>query len=231
MSRGTDRTRPWPRRNRESTWSTSVSVYDDTTDGRSDATQSQPTQPRLVYSPHVRHRACRRRHRLRAARPRRHRARRLEPPPPAHRSLGSTSGCGVACTASASSPSSHSSGRPSAARDSWRYAIAFFTYVINVPAWLFVEALVGPGWRQSIRRVWQVQVVYAIAAIAADLLLGRPRAAMSLNSPIVLAGLAIGLANLWFLRRRLGRLFTTPAIVAGASLWHCSSSTRTSAAR
>ena len=39
---------------------------------------------------------------------------------------------------------------------------------------------------------------------------------MFLNSPIVLAGLAIGLANLWYYRRRLGKLFTTPALVAGA---------------
>ncbi len=94
----------------------------------------------------------------------------------------------------------------------WGYFLAFVTYAINVPSGMFIEALVGPGWKQSIHRVWQAQAVYAIGAIATDLLLGRPRAAMPLNSPIVLVGLAVQLPNLWFLRDRLGRLFKTPAI-------------------
>ena len=100
----------------------------------------------------------------------------------------------------------------------WRYFLAFATYAINVPSGLFIEALVGPGWKQSIRRVWQAQAAYAIVAIATDLLLGRPKAAMVLNSPIVLIGLAVQLPNLWFLRHRLGRLFKTPAIAMGATV-------------
>ena len=100
----------------------------------------------------------------------------------------------------------------------WLYFIAFITYAINVPSGLFIEALVGPGWKQSIRRAWQLQGTYAIGAMATDLLLGRPRAAMVLNSPIVLVGLAVMLPNLWFLRHRLGRLFKTPAIAIGATV-------------
>jgi phosphoserine phosphatase RsbU/P len=100
----------------------------------------------------------------------------------------------------------------------WRYFLAFVTYAINVPSGLFLEALVGPGWKQSIRRVWQVQAVYAIGAMATDLLLGRPKAAMVLNSPIVLVGLAVALPNLWLLRHRLGRVFKTPAIAIGATI-------------
>jgi phosphoserine phosphatase RsbU/P len=94
----------------------------------------------------------------------------------------------------------------------WGFFLAFVTYAINVPSGMFMEALVGPGWKQSIRRVWQAQAVYAIGAIATDILLGRPRAAMALNSPLVLVGLAVEVPNLWFFRHRLGRLFKTPAI-------------------
>ena len=100
----------------------------------------------------------------------------------------------------------------------WRYFLAFVTYAINVPSGLFLEGLVGPGWKQSIRRVWQAQAVYALAAIATDLLLGRPKAAMVLNSPIVLVGLAVALPNLWFGRHRLGRVFKSPAIAMGATI-------------
>jgi hypothetical protein len=35
----------------------------------------------------------------------------------------------------------------------FQYVDAFVTYAITIPAGLFVETLVGPGWHQSIRRV------------------------------------------------------------------------------
>ncbi|PYR03255.1 MAG: hypothetical protein DMF97_02410 [Acidobacteria bacterium] len=97
----------------------------------------------------------------------------------------------------------------------WDYIIAFVTYVINVPGGLFFEALLGPGWKYSIRRVWQLQAAYAAVAISADLILGRPYAAMGPNRPIVLAGLAVQALNVWFYRRRLNALFTTPMIATG----------------
>src|SRR5438046_4618303 len=82
----------------------------------------------------------------------------------------------------------------------WSYLSAFVTYTINIPGGLFFEGLLGPGWKGSIRRVWQAQVAYAIAAIATDLVLRRPGAAMGPNRFIVLAGLIVALANLWFFR-------------------------------
>jgi hypothetical protein len=100
----------------------------------------------------------------------------------------------------------------------WAYFGAFVTYAINVPVGLFVEALIGPGWKLSIRRTWQLQAAYAAAAIAIDLALRRPRAAMSLNSPIVLVAILVVLANLWIFRERLTRTFKSPAIAAGAVL-------------
>lgn len=42
------------------------------------------------------------------------------------------------------------------------------SYLIPVPFALFVEELVGPGWNNTIRRLWQIFLAYRLAA-AADL--------------------------------------------------------------
>ena len=96
------------------------------------------------------------------------------------------------------------------------YFRAFVTYTINVPIVMFFEALLGPGWKQSVRRVWQVQAVYGLAAVVVDIVVARPRAAMALNSPLVLIGIAIGIANLWMFRHRLSATFKSPAIATAA---------------
>jgi phosphoserine phosphatase RsbU/P len=96
------------------------------------------------------------------------------------------------------------------------YVRAFATYVINVPIGMFIESLIGPGWKASIRRLWQAQALYAVLAIAGDLARGEPFAMMPLNSPIVLVSLVVALANLWIYRGRLGPTFRTYAIAVGA---------------
>jgi phosphoserine phosphatase RsbU/P len=101
----------------------------------------------------------------------------------------------------------------------WIFASVFVTYIINVPGGLFIEGLVGPGWKQSIRRVWQVQALYAIAAIAIDLGADRPAAAMAPNSAIVLFGVIVWLTNLWAYRDRLPPLFKSHVIAVGATVF------------
>ena len=97
----------------------------------------------------------------------------------------------------------------------WAYVIAFITYGINVPTSLFFETLVGSGWMQSLRRLRQLQVVYAVGAIAVSLIMRDPLAAMPLNNPLVLTSLAIQTVSVWWFRARLGRLFTTKILVVG----------------
>ena len=97
----------------------------------------------------------------------------------------------------------------------WEYFRAFATYAINVPIALFIEALIGAGWWQSTRRVWQVLAVAAIGEVIVDLVVGRPRAAMPLNSPLVLISIVAGAANVWIARHRLGPQFKLSAIGAG----------------
>ena len=101
----------------------------------------------------------------------------------------------------------------------WIFASVFVTYIINVPGGLFIEGLVGPGWKQSIRRVWQAQALYAIAAIAIDLGVDRPAAAMAPNSAIVLFGVIVWLTSLWIYRDRLPPLFRSPVIAVGATVF------------
>jgi len=98
----------------------------------------------------------------------------------------------------------------------WNYLGAFITYTINIPGGLFFEHLIGSGWRQSIRRMWQAQVAYAIAAIGTDIVVGRPGATMGPNDWIVLMFLIVALVNLWLFRSRLSSLFKTPVITIGA---------------
>jgi len=101
---------------------------------------------------------------------------------------------------------------------SWSFASVFITYAINVPGGLFIEGLVGAGWNRSVRRVWQAHAIYAIGAIAIDIALRRPGAAMAPNSVLVLAGLIVWLGNLWLYRQRLSPLFKTPVIAVGATV-------------
>ena len=98
----------------------------------------------------------------------------------------------------------------------WAHLVASITYAINIPGGLFFEQLIGPGWKQSMRRVWQAQVAYAIVAVGTDVIVGRPGAAMGPNNWFVVLFLSVSLANLWLFRSRLSPLFKTPAIAAGA---------------
>jgi sigma-B regulation protein RsbU (phosphoserine phosphatase) len=85
----------------------------------------------------------------------------------------------------------------------WRYLGAFVTYIIVAPLALFLESLFGPGWRSSVRRIWQAILVYAPLALILDLVRGRPgETARWLNGPVVLvAGVAVVGHVLAFWRR------------------------------
>jgi sigma-B regulation protein RsbU (phosphoserine phosphatase) len=96
------------------------------------------------------------------------------------------------------------------------YFQAFVTYIINVPIGLFFEAIIGRGWKGSVRRVWQVLAIYAAGAVVTDLVVGRPRAAMPLNSPLILIAISLALVNSWMFRDRLSPTMKSRAIGAGA---------------
>jgi sigma-B regulation protein RsbU (phosphoserine phosphatase) len=73
------------------------------------------------------------------------------------------------------------------------YVSATITYVILVPATLFVESIVGPGRYGLVRRTWQLAAVCAAVAIPIDAIAQRPFTAAPISD--LLVGLCIGV---WF---------------------------------
>src|SRR6185436_20418956 len=68
------------------------------------------------------------------------------------------------------------------------YAVAWLTYLINIPGWALGRRLVGDGWKGSLR--WQLYAFIAFApiALAADLVTGRPGSLEEVNNILVIAG-------------------------------------------
>ena len=77
----------------------------------------------------------------------------------------------------------------------WNYTFWFITYLIPIPAWLFVEQFLGKGWKSSIRRLLQVQIVFSITAVLVSTYVGNPYAAIAGNNIIVIIGLLIVITN------------------------------------
>lgn len=74
------------------------------------------------------------------------------------------------------------------------WLIVLITYVLPLPAILFMEWALGRGWLSSIRLALWVQSVYAAGAILIDAVRG-PGTAMGVNNFVVLFGIAIMLLN------------------------------------
>jgi serine phosphatase RsbU (regulator of sigma subunit) len=79
----------------------------------------------------------------------------------------------------------------------WNYTQWFITYLVPIPAWLFVEQFLGKGWKSSIRRLWQIQIVFSIIAIVVSGYLHDPAAAMVGNNIMAIIGILVVLANLF----------------------------------
>jgi serine phosphatase RsbU (regulator of sigma subunit) len=92
-----------------------------------------------------------------------------------------------------SGPLRAAAGGPAAA---WTWVSTVTGYLIALPWALLVEQVVGPGWRSTIRRTWQVFAAYAGGAILVDIALGRPGAGAGPVRAIVAAGALVGFLNL-----------------------------------
>jgi len=79
----------------------------------------------------------------------------------------------------------------------WSYTHWFITYLVPIPAWLFVEQFLGKGWKSSIRRLWQVQSAFSIIAIALSGYSHDPAAATIGNNLMAIIGILVVLANMF----------------------------------
>jgi sigma-B regulation protein RsbU (phosphoserine phosphatase) len=95
----------------------------------------------------------------------------------------------------------------------WRYLGGFITYAIVVPVGLFIESVLGPGWRHTLRRAWQTVAVFASLAILHDVWRRQPGGMLWLNPPVVLTVGSIAIAHVLAQWRRGGwpREFRVPA--------------------
>jgi sigma-B regulation protein RsbU (phosphoserine phosphatase) len=78
----------------------------------------------------------------------------------------------------------------------WRYLAATITYVLLIPAFLFLRAAF-PRWRRPVGWVIAFLGAFAVCAIAADAVMGRPDSARVPNNVITIAFLAASLVLLF----------------------------------
>jgi sigma-B regulation protein RsbU (phosphoserine phosphatase) len=83
-----------------------------------------------------------------------------------------------------------------------RYAESTITYVISIPGWMLARALIGDGWRSTLRgQIW-LFALFAPIAIAVEALRGEPGSMDGVNNVLVVLGGANILVNLFLTRRR-----------------------------
>jgi sigma-B regulation protein RsbU (phosphoserine phosphatase) len=79
----------------------------------------------------------------------------------------------------------------------WSYIHWFITYLVPIFAWLFTEQFLGKGWKSSIRRLLQVQIVFSIIVISVGVYLQKPYTAWAANNIMVIIGIVVVLANMF----------------------------------
>jgi sigma-B regulation protein RsbU (phosphoserine phosphatase) len=98
---------------------------------------------------------------------------------------------------------------------------AWVTYAINVPFTLFLQSVIGRGWRDSIRWALLIMTVFAVGAIVTELVLQQPFALTRLNSALILIALVVAVGNVWYAYRIRGvrTLLTDPIVLAGGAVF------------
>jgi serine phosphatase RsbU (regulator of sigma subunit) len=80
----------------------------------------------------------------------------------------------------------------------WDYCISSITYIVPVSAYVFVEQILGKGWKSSIRLLIYVSIGFAIAAISVGIALKAPWTAMLANNFFAILGMLVILVNMFW---------------------------------
>jgi serine phosphatase RsbU (regulator of sigma subunit) len=80
---------------------------------------------------------------------------------------------------------------------SWAYARWAVIYLVPVPGFIFAEQLLGKGWKSSIRRLWQIAILFAIVNIAVGIFSAKPWAAATANNILAITGMVIIIFNMF----------------------------------
>jgi sigma-B regulation protein RsbU (phosphoserine phosphatase) len=79
----------------------------------------------------------------------------------------------------------------------YRLTIAALSYLIPVPFALFVRELLGPGWKNGNRRMWQVFLAYAAVVIPIEIVRGAPWSFATPYRILVFASLLVILGQVY----------------------------------
>ncbi|HEX7181470.1 MAG TPA: PP2C family protein-serine/threonine phosphatase [Thermoanaerobaculia bacterium] len=74
---------------------------------------------------------------------------------------------------------------------------AVLSYLLPVPFALFFEQMVGSGWKRSLRRIWQLQLLFALGAVAYEVARGEPWALGGPYRVLVLLALLVILIHVY----------------------------------
>ena len=99
----------------------------------------------------------------------------------------------------------------------WSYWRWFLSYLTPLPVWIFFEQFIGKGWKSSIRRIWQIQIIFVIVAVSVGLILRSPGAAKEANNVMSIVGILVVGINL--LRPGLGMSRELLVLKCGGAVW------------
>ena len=99
----------------------------------------------------------------------------------------------------------------------WSYWRWFLSYLTPLPVWIFFEQFIGKGWKSSIRRIWQIQIIFVIVAVSVGLILRSPGAAKEANNVMSIVGILVVGINL--LRPSLGISRELLVLKCGGAFW------------
>ena len=77
----------------------------------------------------------------------------------------------------------------------WSYCSWYITYMLPIPFWIFAEQFLGKGWKFSIRRLLQIQIIFSISAIVVGTVSHDPGTAMVANNLMAILGILVVSAN------------------------------------
>jgi hypothetical protein len=80
----------------------------------------------------------------------------------------------------------------------WNYWISSITYIVPVAAYVFMEQLIGKGWKSSIRLMIYVSIVFAMAAISTGIALNEPWTAWQANNYYAILTVLVVLVNMFW---------------------------------
>lgn len=99
----------------------------------------------------------------------------------------------------------------------WTYGRWILTYLAPLPVWIFLEQIIGKGWKSSIRRLMLLQIVFVIAAVSADLIWRSPGTAMVANNFMSILGILVAGFNI--LRPGLAITRELTVLKRGGAIW------------